>query len=136
MVDGSDPTATQAWLIAIPSAITAISTWYMSRKATKVGKSAATHTERVVGENSDKTMQEICELKKRVSGLELAVQQTRESQLVMAQRQIELMSSFKASTIPADVPKVEPNPVVRAEPEKVTLKGTAQAPFGKVILKP
>lgn len=139
MVEGSDPNSTQAWLVAIPSLITALSTWYMSRKTTKVGSAAEAHTKRVVTESSEETMQEVMELKRRVNSLEVAVNQVRDGQKSLSQGYSVLMARIDAKSMteePEAKQTQSPGPASVIDSGKEKMPDPKATSFGKVILKP
>jgi hypothetical protein len=86
-----DPTVAQAWLVAIPSAITAVSTWYINRKTKRtIGK-----TEEHLSAKSDGHHGEIESLKERIDALERTIGKVRDCQLVIAQKYTKSMNSLQ-----------------------------------------
>lgn len=98
MVHGEDPTALQAWLVAIPSAITALSTWYINRKTKKtIGKTEENLTAKSDGHHDD-----IAELKARVAllqqtvtRLDATVDKIQSCQIMLAQKYTESMNALQ-----------------------------------------
>ncbi len=97
-MDISDQTVSQAWLMAIPSAITALSTWYMKRKNEKNSEKTSDRTEQAIALNTSKILKEVKDLQDRVSVLEEMNKKTRDCQLVLAQKYVDTTKSYVEST--------------------------------------
>lgn len=100
MTDG-DPTVTQAWLIAIPSAITAFSTWYLNRKSNKTHQETRQVASDAVDSSTTAITAEIQVLKDRVAKLEDTVTKSRDCQLILAQRYTDNMNSLQIDLVAA-----------------------------------
>lgn len=138
MADMSDQTVLGAWMIAIPSTLHALSTWYVRRKINKAGEAAKENTAEVVTAKSDETKAVIEELKVRFSQLETAVQAIQATSLAMSKTYTESLDRVQAQMGAANAifqRVVSTKPDV-PDPGKVTLKDDKTAPLGKVILKP
>jgi hypothetical protein len=140
-------TALQAWLIAIPSVLTAASIWYQRRTT----KSSDAKTKTVVTETADAQNLMINALKttittqnlliqsqaKEIKALTAKVEETRQCQVSIADKHQETMNKTSgavdrlASMLDPKAPHVD-------DPDfgQVTKVDTPTQPHGKVIVKP
>lgn len=143
-MDG-DPSSAQAWLIAIPSAITAFSTWYMSKKTSSSATATQESAKKVVTDRSDETQRDLKDLKVRVATLEQSVGEARNTQLLIAMKHTESMDKLHAKmgetnvalqrVISQNVPvQTVKEPLV--EPDKKDEETKIANQFGKIIVKP
>lgn len=139
-----DPSPFQAWLIAIPSAITALSTWYINHKTAKTSEKSHTITKQFVADNASELKVTLDDLEVRVTRMEEMLKTTKDCQLLMAQKHAETMAlvNEELKTTKATLARVFPAPAVSAAPPvtpdtgKVVMVETAIPSIGKVIRKP
>lgn len=128
----------QAWMLAIPSVLTALSAWYTNRKTTKTVTKSDEKTKGVVEDASVAVNKELANLKAEVAGLKeenkkltAKVEETRQCQVNISQKHTETMNEVHA--IIRAIPRTAKESVP-AKSEVKTVEVSPQ-PLGKVTWK-
>lgn len=108
MTEHTDPTVMQAWLIAVPSLITALSTWYLRRGDKKSHAATQAKTEVAVDgakqqldSYNGKIGDKILELENEIKALKLAVTNGRDTNVLIAAKYTEQINTVQKELIRA-----------------------------------
>jgi septal ring factor EnvC (AmiA/AmiB activator) len=116
MTEHTDPTVLQAWLIAVPSLITAVSTWYLRRGTKKShASSEAKTTEKLDSYNGaikDKIEELETEIKRLKESITKSVDDSKTCQITLAQKYTEQINGLQNELVRARrvIEKVVPSP--------------------------
>ncbi len=150
MITPQDPNAVHAWMLAIPSAITAVSTWYLNRKTVKTSKEAHTKTAELMTMNTSDINSQISDMEARLAALEKQVEKTRDCTVILAQKYVDTVNGLDG-LLKEGLKRSRANRSNSAQPAgnglqessgsadengKVTVVDAPAQPIGKVIRKP
>lgn len=132
MTDMSDQTVTQAWLIAIPTVLTAISGWINKRKTEKTVAASDVKTSQLIGDHNDNMTVRLVDLDTRVKHLEEIAGKSYTAQLMLLQRHTESMDrlSARVESTNLSLQKVLSTPDLNDSPT-TTQAGVPVSPLGQ-----
>ncbi len=101
----SDPTVLQSWLIAIPTLLTALSTWYLRRGTKKSHEATEVKTAEKLDSYNGAIKDKVDELEKAIEGLKKSVAsslgKTEDCQIRLAQKYTEQINALQQELVRA-----------------------------------